>query len=230
MAVYELEFKVTTPVITQTNIHLDALFSFVSPASHNKEYEITKWTDPKLIKQLPLPIDAVKLGSEFIFCCSAADFGNNAQFTCENATKRRDGEDFMYFHKNLTPRSGIEKDVMMKLYGVVCESVKFRVSSSNLASLERYARRVKNIGSMGKQGYGEVSGFYIRELIDDWKTCVVLGGKAIRNIPQVFLKNEVKSYDCCRCPYWLPGAKEKCASVGDLAVLSPFAYLSEFRR
>ena len=227
--VYRLTFIVNTPIITQTDIHLDALFSFVCPASHNKDYQITKFTSAKEIKQLPIPIDAVKCGSDWIFCCSAADY-NNASAICENATKRRDGNDALYYHKTLKPREGVDKDVMLKLYGVVCSSVSFLLSSSNRSDVERYARRVKFIGSMSKQGYGQVSSFTLEEIDDRWERCLVSGSKALRNIPAALLDNVPRSVDCCRSPYWLPDGKELCAAVGEFAVLSPNVFLSEYKR
>lgn len=227
--VYKLTFTVKTPIITQTDIHLDALFSFFSPAAHNKDYHITRFTEAKQIKQLPLPIDAVKRGNTWIFCCSAANY-NDAKLICENATKRHDGADAMYYHKPLTPRAGIDKDVMLKLYGVVCSSVSFLLSSSNRAAVDRYARRVKFIGSMSKQGFGEVTGYNLEEIGGSWEQCIIDGGKAIRNIPADLLQNETRSVDCCRTPYWLPDGKEPCAAVGEFALISPEAFLSEFKR
>ncbi len=227
--VYKLTFGVKTPVITQTNIHLDAIFSFVSPAAHNKDKHFTRFSNAKDIKQLPIPIDAVKRGGKWVFCCSAADY-NNAAAICENATKRRDGKDVVYYHKALTPRKGIDKDVMMKLYGVVCESVSFLLSSSNRAAVERYARRVHNIGSMGKMGYGQVSGFTIEEIEGGWEQCLIRNGKAVRNIPAGLIENTPHSEECCRSPYWLPDGKELCAAVGDFAVLAQDAFLSEYKR
>ncbi len=227
--VYELEFKIRTPIITQTNIHLDAVLSFFSPVAHNKDYHINKFTSPDSIKQLPLPIDAVKCGNEWIFCCSSADF-KDAKAVCDNATKRRDGKDALYYHKCLTPRTGVDKDVMLKLYGVACSSVLFLVSSSNRSDLERYARRVKNIGSFGRLGYGEVSGYTLSETALDWESCIIANGKAIRNIPEKLLATTARSVDCCRSPYWLPGGKERCATVGDMAMLANDAHLSEYKR
>ena len=227
--VYKLTFLVATPVITQTDIHLDALFSFISPASHNKDKHINRFTNAADIKQLPLPIDAIKRGKDWVFCCSAADYGG-AKAICDNATKRCDGKDALYYHKNLTPRTGADKDVMLKLYGVVCNSVSFLLSSSNKADVARYARRVRNIGAYGKMGYGEVTGYILEEIGGDWQQCVISGGKAIRNIPAALLDNESRSEDCCRSPYWLPDGKEPCAAVGDFAVLANDVFLSEYKR
>lgn len=228
--VYKLTFDVITPIISTTDIHLDSIFSAVSPAAHNKNYFINRHTPFEKINQLPIPIDCMKIGNEFVFCCSAADY-QNASLICESTTKRKDGNDFMFFHKQLTPRKGIEKDVKLNLYGVSCESVSFLLSSSNISSVHRYARRVHNIGGMRKQGYGQVANYKIEEMPElSWKDCVIKNGKAIRNIPQEFLENECHSYDPCMTPYWLLDGSRKCAIVGNFAKLKDDVFLSKFKR
>lgn len=228
--VYKLTFHVLTPIIATTDIHLDSIFSAVSPAAHNKAYAVTRHTSSNSISQLPIPIDCIKAGSEFVFCCSAASY-EKASLICDSATKRKDGNDFMFYHRQLTPRKGIEKDAMLKLYGVVCESVSFLLSSSNISSVHRYARRVRNIGGMRKQGYGQITKYELDEMTElNWKDCVINNGKAIRNIPQEFLDNGCHSSAPCKTPYWLLDGSRKCATVGDFAVLKDDVFLSEFRR
>lgn len=228
--VYELVFKMLTPIITTTDIHLDAVFSAVSPAAHNKDYVITRYTSPDLIKQLPIPIDCAKINNKFIFCCSVADF-HNAKMICDTSTKRKDGDDMFFYHKTLTPKKGVEKDSMIKLYGVSCDYVSFLLSSSNKQSVIRYAKRVKNIGSMRKQGYGQVIDFEINELPDkNWKDCLISNGKAIRNIPSDFLDSPCNTKSRCLTPYWLPDGKELCAVVGNYAILKDDVFLSTYKR
>ncbi len=228
--VYKLIFYVSTPIITTTDIHLDAVFSAVSPAAHNKEYYISRHTKFSDIKQLPIPIDCIKIDNEFLFCCSVADY-HNANLICDSATKRKDGNDFLFYHRQLTPRKGIEKDSMLKLYGVSCEFVSFLLSSSNKNSVIRYARRIHNIGAMRKQGYGLVNKFEIEEMPNlVWKDCVINNNKAIRNIPQAFLENECHSFSPCKTPYWLLDGSQKCATVGEFADIKNDVFLSEFKR
>lgn len=228
--IYELIFKVDTPIITNTDIHLDSLFCGISPAAHNKNFIVDKQTLARDIPVIPIPIDCVKIGEKFIYCCSAADYVN-ASAIHDTSTKRRDGEDYMYYHKQQTPRTGIDKDYMLKLYGVACTAVKFRCSSSNLSSLDRYARRVNNIGGMRKQGYGHVTYYEVIPLPDmDWRDCLTENGKAIRNIPQDFLENECRQFLRCFPPYWLLDGKVQCCVVGEFAELKKEVFLSPFKR
>ena len=228
--VYEITFDVATPVIATMEIHLDSILYAVSPAAHNKDKQINRFTLQSDVKDLPIPVDCIKRKSQFVYCCSTADFINPHKIT-DNATKRRDGYDYMYYHRQQTPRKGYDKDCMLKLYGVACESVKFLASSSNIADLHRYLRRVKSIGGMRKQGYGEVTGYTVDERPEmDWRDCVCQRGFAIRNIPSYFLETQYKNISRCRPPYWLLDRTENCAVPGDRIILKDDVYLSEFRR
>ena len=228
--IYELIFHVDSPIITSSEINIDSLFCGVSPAAHNKDFTVDRQTKDEMIDTLPIPIDCAKVGGRYIYCSSCADYSDGVMI-CEVSTKRKDGEDILYFHKKLTPRSGIEKDCMMKLYGVACSSVKFRLSSSHGAEVERYAKRLKSIGAMRKQGYGHVKSFELIEKPElEWRNCLIENGKALRNIPQCFLMNEGAAELRCLPPYWLNDGREKCAAVGDEAELRDDIYLSPFRK
>ncbi len=228
--VFELTFKILTPIITTTDIHLDAVFSAISPSGHNKDYVITRHTPSRSIKQLNIPIDCAKINNRFIFCCSVANF-HNAETICDTACKRKSGEDVLYYHKNITRKTGIEKDSMIKLYGVSCDCVSFLLSSSNKSSVIRYAKRVNSIGGMRKQGYGQVTDFKLTERPDlSWKDCIVSNGKAIRNIPSIFIDGPCHSKSRCLCPYFLLDGKEPCATVGDFVKIKDDVFLSPFKR
>lgn len=228
--IYEIRFDVDTPVITTTDIHLDSLFYGISPAAHNKDFFVDRNTCCARLAVLPIPVDCAKIGKDFIYCCTAADY-INAEAISDTATKRRDGEDYMYYHKQQTPRKGIDKDHMIKLYGVACSAVTFRCSSSNLPSLERYVKRLKNIGAMRKQGYGHITGYEITPFPEaDWKDCLIENGRAARNIPESFLETEGRQFLRCFPPYWLPDGKVSCAAVGEFAALKDGVYLSPFKR
>lgn len=228
--ILELIFYMGTPIITNSEINIDSLFCGVSPANHNKDHFVNRQTKSGELNALPIPIDCAKLDGRYIYCSSCADFTDHKMIT-ETATKRRNGEDVLYYHTMLTPRTGIDKDCMLKLYGVSCSSVSFLLSSAYPNEVDRYARRIKNIGGMRKQGYGHVRDFEIIERADlDWKDCIVQNGRALRNIPQSFLKNDVKSMLRCSPPYWMRDGIEPCAAVGDIAELKEDVYLSCFRK
>lgn len=228
--ILELKFYIDTPIITGSEINIDSLFCGISPANHNKGYFVDRRTKSEELNALPIPIDCAKLGGRYIYCSTSADFGD-AKLICENATKRRDQVDALYYHSILTPRTGIDKDCMLKLYGLSCSSVSFLISSAYPNEVDRYARRLKHIGGMRKQGYGRVKYFEIIEASDlDWRDCLVKDGRAVRNIPQSFLINECKSMLRCSPPYWLKDGVERCAGVGDPAELRDDVYLSPFRK
>lgn len=228
--IYEVIFKVKAPIIATSDIHFDSILYAVSPARHNKDNIITRLTSQDQINDLPIPVDCIKIGDRYIYCCSVARYTNAYQIT-ETSTKRKDGLDYMFYHTAQSPKSGIDKDSMIKLYGVSCEEVHFILSSSNLKELERYCKRIKSIGSMRKQGYGQVSDCVIVTRSDlDWHDCVINNGQAARNIPKCFLENECKSFDRCKPPYFLLDGKEAAAKVGDKAILKTDVYLSKFRR
>lgn len=228
--IFELKFIMDSPIITNSEINIDSLFCCISPAAHNKDNFINRQTKSEELKALPIPIDCAKLGGRFIYCSSSADY-DGAKTICENATKRRDQIDVSYYHTILTPRTGIDKDCMLKLYGVSCFSVSFLLSSAYPNEVDRYARRLKHIGGMRKQGYGHIKSYELIERSDlEWRDCIVQDGRAVRNIPQSFLINEGKSRLRCSPPYWMKDGIEKCAGVGDPAELRDDIYLSPFRK
>lgn len=228
--IYEITFYVNTPIITTTEIHFDSLLYAVSPVSHNKPEQLNRFTKEATLKDVPIPVDCIKIDNRYIYCCSTADF-INAHKIVDTATKRREGLDFLYYHKQQTLKTGIDKNYMLKLYGISCECVKFLVSTSCCKELVRYCRRIKSIGGMRKQGYGEIKNFEIKELQNaTWKDCIVSHNRALRNLPECFLENECENILRCKPPYWLLDNKENCAAVGEKAILRNDVYLSEFRR
>ena len=66
--VYQITFFVKTPIITNSQIHLDALLSAIHPAMHNKEI-ITRNSPLNHVTDAPLPIDSAKIGNTWVWCC-----------------------------------------------------------------------------------------------------------------------------------------------------------------
>lgn len=229
MSVYCINFYVDTPVITNEEIHLDSIFYGICPAAHNKDHVITRQTKSDKLSVLPIPIDCAKNSGGFIYCCTAAEYVDGKAMH-DTITKRRDMHDYMYYHKMQTPRTGIDKDCMITLYGVACSSVRFYASTSSRNELERYCRRVKGIGAMRRLGYGHVTDFDVAEIGEDWQRCLVRCGKAERNIPKYMMDNDTADVERCFPPYWLPDGKIQCAKVGEFAELKADVVLSPFRR
>lgn len=220
----------SAPVIATEDIHLDSILYAVSPAAHNKDIHLTRLTPAYSVPDLPIPIDCIRRNGCYIYCCSTAEFVGGQKIV-DTMTKRKDGYDYMYYHSRKTPKTGIDKDWMVKLYGVCCEEVSFLASSSNYSSLDRYVRRIKSIGGMRKQGYGEVSGYEIKERPElTYQDCVIEAGRAIRNIPQELLSTQCRSRCRVKPPYWLLDGKQVCAAVGDKATLRDDVVLRKFKR
>ena len=230
--IYKIVFQIVSPIITTSDICLDSIFYAVSPAGHNKDIYINRFTSAQSIGVLPIPIDCAKIGGRFIYLCSTFDFGSDAKLITDNATKRRDDKDYLYYHQKQTPRTGVDKDRMLKLYGVSTNAVSALLSTTNRAALERYVKRIKNIGGMRKQGYGEVASYQIIEMpAMEWQSCIVDDkGIALRNIPACFVRNKCTSIKACFPPYWLPDAAELCAAAGEAAELRDDVFLSPFKR
>lgn len=228
--IYEIRLNVSAPVIATEDIHLDGIFYAVSPAAHNKNIHLTRLTHSCDVPDLPIPIDCLYKDGCYIYCCSTAEFINGQRIT-DTMTKRKDGIDYMYYHSQKTPKKGIDKDWLIKLYGVCCEQVRFLVSSSNYNALARYVRRIHSIGGLRKQGYGEVVGYDIVPRSDlTYKDCVIENGRAIRNIPQKMLTRSCSASVRIRPPYWLLDGKLPCATVGEPAELREDVALHEFKR
>lgn len=229
--IYEVEFKIGSPVVTNTEIHFDGIMCAVSPASHNKHMQVNRFTKAEDIITLPIPVDCIKIGKSYIYCCSSADYVNGTPIV-DKSVKRKGGLDFLYYNQRQYINSTINKNCMLTLYCIACESIKFLVSSSNFKELDRYCRRVHNIGGMRKQGYGEVLGYNISEMPElNWQDCIITPDNiAIRNIPQEFCENTCNSELRCKPPYWLLDGKQQCSAVGEQAMLKDDIFLNEFKR
>lgn len=224
--VYEITFCVRTPVITSTPIHFDALLISVHPAMHNRP-QLTRRSPVQDIVEPHIPVDSAKYGSVWVFCCSSADYSDDARPYQTKFTKRKDPADYFYIRSTQTPRTGPGRDRCDTIYGVVCSSVRFLASSHDEKELNRICRRVHNIGAMRKMGFGEVSEYQIQPCPDlDWRRCLIDRGRAVRNLPAQLLQSKCERNIIFRPPYWVTCQMQPGAAAGDAAELRKGVWLN----
>lgn len=214
--VFQLIFKVRTPIIVDGPMHLDALLAAVHPAAHNQEIFLTRRSAAEDVHQIPLEIDRAWMpGGMWVCCCSTADYSDDAKpFSTKLATAKKP-QDYFYLNAMQTPRTGPGRDRLDTVYGVACSSVSFLVSARKASKLDRLAKRVKNIGGLRKAGYGEVVEYELLERPDlDWRDCLVSkDGFALRNMPAEMVESDEITSVVVRAPYWVssmavPGVTE----------------------
>lgn len=226
--VYEIRFYVSAPVITTTQIHLDGILSAVHPAMHNLSW-ITRQSARSEVKTAPLPIDSAKIGSKWVFCCTASDFDDSAKVFTDKFNKRKDAIDYHYITRRLTPRSGPGRDRLETCYGVLCEYVRFYASTTDLREMERICKRVRSIGNLRKMGYGSVSCIEINKTELSWKECLVLNGIAMRNMPACMVDEGFISRIPVQSPYWLSDNIEHGVMAGEKCFLADGVWLNEYK-
>jgi hypothetical protein len=227
--VYEVIFRVETPVIVTTQIHLDAILSAVHPAMHNLGGSLTRRSDASEVVNAPLPIDCAKINNTWVWCCTSADYGDAIPFS-DKIAKRKNGIDHLYLNSRQTPRTGTGRDRCDTVYGVVCDSVSFLASTTNPKELERICRRVRGIGGLRKIGYGKVGGVAVEETETCWQSCLVQDGKATRNLPAAMVEETCDRLVPTMPPYWLGDHIKPGAAVGDPATLRKGVWLNAYKR
>lgn len=225
--VYCITFYMQTPIITTTQIHLDAVLSAVHPAMHGKEI-ITKQSVRESITIAPLPIDSAKIERDWVWCCTAADYSSDAKPYYEKITKRKDGMDYWYINSRQTPRTGAGRDRCDAIYGVLCSAVNFWASTTNEKELSRICNRVKNIGGMRKMGYGAVTGFEIAKTELNWKECLVQKSVVMRNLPCAMVQEECQNRVYTHHPYWIPCNLNYGVEAGGRATLKSEVWLNAY--
>lgn len=225
--IYRITYRVKTPIITVSPIHLDALLSAVHPAMHNIK-AITRRSSRYEVITAPLPIDSARLGRDWVWCCTTADYSDDAIPYSDKITKRKTGIDYFYINGRQTPRTGTGRDRCDTIYGVVCSNVSFLASSSDKRELARICGRVKSIGALRRMGYGEVTEMEIEETNLSWKDCLVRDYRAMRAIPKNMLTHCKTQRVVVHPPYWL---HERVEGVlpGDFAELRKDVTLSANR-
>lgn len=201
--VYKITFEVKTPIITDTPIHLDGLLSAVHPAMHGTEI-ITRNSTIAQMKDAPLPIDSAKIGNVWVWCCTAANYSDDAVPYQDHITKRKVACDYFYIESRQTPRTGPGRDRCDTVYGVSCSTASFLASTKDRKEIERICRRVKNIGGLRKMGYGEVTRFEVEETLYSWRDCLEQEGIAVRNLPSEMLETPCNMRVPVKHPYWHP--------------------------
>ena len=227
--VYTLTFYLRTPVILTAPLHLDALLSAVHPDMHGGGV-VSKITDKSEIRQAPLPLDSAKLGRAWVWCASAAEFADDAQYYEDKFARRKTDHDYLYMRGRQTRTFGPQKDLMAAVYGVVTPWVRFLASSANLHDLRHIAKRIKSVGAHREKGYGQVERMEIQPVDLDFTACLVDDGRARRNLPGTLAEGRIVSMVNVRPPYWHACTMEQGVTVGGKCRLREGVWLNENRR
>lgn len=224
--VYKIIFEIKTPIISLTPIHFDSVLSAVHPAMHGGS-GITRRSST-LPKAAPLPLDSVKIDKSWVWCCSTAEYSDNAKIYTDRFTRRTSGIDYNYLSGVRTPRYGTNKDRCESIYGVVCDNISFLASLNDLKELKRLCKRVKSIGALRKMGYGEVINYNIVPTELGWKSCIWDSKKMMfrRNLPQPMIKDKCYRKVPVHHPYWLSCGHEFGAFAGDNGFVNEEVYLN----
>lgn len=224
--VYRIIFQMVAPTCLRGHIHLDALLSAVNPAMHKKQTIVNCMSAKNdNLFSAPLPLAKVKIHDKWIWCCSSEILPPEAKMSTETYTKRRTPEDVMMLQRRFVRGSTAMRDRMIKNSVILTPTISFLCAADERSKpwLEKLVNDVFEIGSLRKQGYGEVKSVSVWETNFDWKDCLLSPkGKALRRIPIEMLKSASScSLNTIKPPYWMHAYDEFSIDVGQEMELNP---------
>lgn len=214
----EVSFFLSTPLIVDDAIHLDALLMAVHPQARQTP-EVMRLLHDGELPDLPLPISRAAVGEAWVYAASSIDLHPEAQPFSGMYTKRTTVDDAKNLENSIMVVGGIFKDKLAHANGYVSPTVSFVAETQDIASLRNLCARVHNIGRLRGQGYGHVTGFDIRPHSGHWHETLCRDGMAVRNLPACFFHEAAPSYINTHPPYWGMTRREFGAAPGDAVTL-----------
>ncbi len=218
MILCDVLFHLTTPLVVDDAIHLDALLMAVHPQAVQTPEVLRRLRDGDL-PDLPLPISRAAVGESWVYAASTIDLSPDARPFSGMYTKRTTVEDAKNLQKNIMVIGGVFKDKLAKANGYICPTVSFVVETPDVAALRELCARVQNIGRLRGQGYGQVFSFDIQPRQSHWHETLCRDGMAVRNLPACFFHEDASSQINARPPYWGMSRRELGAAPGDAVTL-----------
>lgn len=215
---YDVLFHLSTPIVVDDAIHLDALLMAVHPQAMQTPDVLRHLRDGNL-PELPLPISRAAVGESWVYAASTIDLPPDAQPFSGMYTKRTTVEDAKNLQKNIMTIGGVFKDRLAKANGYICPTVSFTAETTDVNALRELCARVPNIGRLRGQGYGQVFSFDIQPRQRHWHETLCRDGMAVRNLPACFFHEEATSQINARPPYWGMSRRELGAAPGDAVTL-----------
>jgi len=147
-------------------------------------------------KYLRLPVKKTGM----IYHASASILDTDEMHTITLYKRFHEAED-LKTKTRIRRNSGMMRDYMMKFPYSASKTVKFYMNG-NLEELDRLLSQVRHLGKKRAVGGGEVSGFKIEPIAEDWS--IIKDGLAMRSIPCNMLKS-FSDIRAMRLAYTFPG-------------------------
>lgn len=227
--VYEIIFRVSSPVILDAPLHLDGILSCVHPAMNGRANQLNRTSSAGEILSAPLPFDSARNNGTRVWCCSAGQFDQYAQdYIDDTIIKFTYPSDYDFLKMNHAPRTGPSRNQFKQIRGTLCSHVSFLFSSTQPNEIYRIAKRVRGLGALRKIGYGVVTSLDLQESNLDWTQCLIQQGRAMRNLPIEHIQNAKERLVCTRPPYWMPNNLEPGVLAGEECQLRDSVFLKEW--
>lgn len=216
---YKVSYTFYTPLIISEPLHFDALLMAVHPDA-KMVYAVNNELKEEELKQLDIPLQKIKHPcGDWVWAASTIDLKNPQPYSGKH-TKRKSSIDMFNYVGNVMTNGGLYKDWVIDDRGYIAEEASFIAASGNKALLLYLAGRVRHIGKLRGMGYGEVKDVKMRQYDGSWTDILIKDSRAVRNIPESFLKNEGESSIITHPPYWGMYRREMGAKPGDYISLA----------
>lgn len=219
MSLLQITARMAGPVVLYDALHFDGLM--VACHQERGAPPIGRASDPSEIARPTIPVASITHAGLTVYACSAAELSPDARRYGSHLTRRRDGADLDYLTHALNPRSGTDRDVMLRLPAAATEWVRW-YAVGRRRPVKEMLRRCQSVGAVRRDGYGAVAAWEIDELDGPPALAIVAGGMARRHLPAAWCvaPRDVQRAPV-RAPYWHSSSVVPAVRVGADVELVP---------
>ena len=171
-----------TPVAMREELHLDGIalaMRFGADAGM-----LNRASGDEIIQYPPIPLYAPHLTPHHVYCCSAAQWSDDAVLGQEQFTKRRDGEDLSRYVSKWQPKGGADKNRMVPVQVVRASSMSWLAVGSRRGLKKLIGSHVRQLGALRGHGYGVVREWHFERIENgDPVAAIHDGERALRHLP-----------------------------------------------
>lgn len=212
MPLLQITARMAGPVVLYDALHFDGLM--VACHSGRGGAPIGRGSDASEIVRPSIPVASLTYGGATVRLCSAAELAPDARRYGAHITRRRDGSDLDYLTRPINPRSGTDRDVMLRLPAAASSYVRW-YAVGRRRPVKQMLRRCHAIGAVRRDGFGAVASWEVEEIDGPSSLALVAHGRARRHIPAAWCVTPVDVQRLpLAAPYWHPSSVAPAVSLG----------------
>lgn len=219
MPLLEITARMAGPVVLYEPLHFDGLM--VACHSERGGAPIGRGSSPGEIVRPTIPVASLTYGGATVHLCSAAELAPDARRYGAHITRRRDGADLDFLTRPINPRSGTDRDVMLRLPAAASAYVRW-YAVGRRRPVKQMLRRCSAIGAVRRDGFGAVASWEVEEVAEPLSLSIVAHGRARRHLPASWCTDPVGVQRApVVAPYWHQSSVVSAACVGAPVELAP---------